>query len=262
MKFINQIKIADVKSQLGAIDTLNNHLRPTENVEAILLADAYFSSKIEGVNVNYQRFLALTRISVTQFYDDELSEAFKNADEFEIWGNYQALKDVFENYKNLAFNYRFILDLHKLLINDAFSYGGKIKTINNVIVKKANGKTETIFTPPAPFLAETYLQELVDDYNNDNQTHPLIKIANFLVNFGCIHPFTDGNGRVSRTLMHFLLLKAGYQFSFVKPLAKIIYETRDEYYDTLIHANKNWYTQENDTLPFLRYFLSVLFEAS
>lgn len=156
-----------------------------------------------------------------------------------------------------------ILQLHRDLLKHAgFSFGGNFKNVQNYIKETRPDGTEVVrFTPLAPYetpeaiemicksYAETVALEVVDS---------LILIPVFICDFLCIHPFNDGNGRMSRLLTLLLLYKSGYEVGKYISIEKQIEKTKDVYYDVLQEIDRGWNEEVNDPTPFIKYMLQIL----
>ena len=144
----------------------------------------------------------------------------------------------------------------------AFSYGGKFKTTANEIAKTLpDGTKEVIFSPLEPYETPDAVASLCEAYKNELNrgiVDPLILITCFVLDFLCIHPFNDGNGRMSRLLTLLLLYKNGYTVGQYISIEKAIAETKESYYDTLAIADYGWHEDNNDPKEFIKYMLGVI----
>ena len=126
------------------------------------------------------------------------------------------------------------------------------------------GESHTLFTPLSPFETPIAMQELCDEYNRtlgEGIVDPLILIPLFIHDFLCIHPFIDGNGRMSRLLTTLLLYRSGYYVGKYISLEAKIAKNKDLYYDALYNSQIGWYENENDATPFIKYLLSTIVSA-
>ena len=145
------------------------------------------------------------------------------------------------------------------------AFGGSFKNVQNYIsATDTAGKTYTLFTPLAPHETASAMQELCDAYNRavgEGRVDPLILIPIFIHDFLCIHPFLDGNGRMSRLLTTLLLYRAGYEVGKYISLEAKIVKNRDAYYDALELSQTGWHEEKDDPTPFIKYLLGTIISA-
>ena len=222
-------------------------------IEIARIQSTESSNRIEGI--------VTTSIRMKQLLGEKTTP--KNRDEKEILGYRDVLNTIHESYEYIDISSNHILQLHRDLLKYAgVSYGGSFKNVQNYIKETKTDGTEIIrFTPLTPFetpeainmicksFTETLAQEIVD---------PLILIPSFVCDFLCIHPFNDGNGRMSRLLTLLLLYKCGYQVGKYISIEKQIEKTKDIYYDVLQEIDYGWHEEENDSTPFIVYFLQMI----
>ena len=178
-------------------------------------------------------------------------------------GYRNALNIVHENYEAIPVQSNYILQLHgEMLKHTAFSYAGKYKTTPNEIdMVLENGEKVVLFKPLEPYETPDAVECLCAEYNNailEGIVDPLIIIPTFILDFLCIHPFNDGNGRMSRLLTLLLLYRCGYKVGQYISIEKAIADTKETYYEVLQQADQNWYEGENDPKPFIRYMLGII----
>jgi Fic family protein len=139
---------------------------------------------------------------------------------------------------------------------------GKYKTSDNIVVaRNQKGEEKIIFRPTQPFLVKKEMDDIIFWTNNElskNKLHPLMIIFNFIFEFLAIHPFIDGNGRLSRVLTNLLLLQSGYAYIPYASLEEIIEEKRDEYYLVLRATQKNHKTKKENITPWINFMLDVM----
>ena len=213
------------------------------------------SNAIEGIYTNDSRLRALMKKKAEP----------KNRNEEEIAGYRHVLDIVHENYEYIEFNKNDILTLH----NQLYSYShvnhkGKFKTMDNTIVEvDALGNKKVRFQPVGSFETEKYFDEMVKEYNMALKANipPLILIPVVIHDFLCIHPFSDGNGRMSRILTLLLLYKFEYFVGRYISIEMLIEESKNSYYEELQNSSENWHTGENDELPFMKYMLGIIMKA-
>jgi Fic family protein len=211
------------------------------------------SNKIEGI--------VTTSTRMKQLFAEKTTP--KNRDEDEIMGYRDVLNTIHENSDLIPIRPSYILQLHRdLFKRSGISYGGHFKNVQNYINEtKPDGSTVTRFTPVAPNETPEAVERLCNAYERasaEENVEPLILISVFICDFLCIHPFNDGNGRMSRLLTLLLLYKNGYIVGKYVSIEKQIEKTKDRYYDALEMSDAGWHKGENDPDPFVRYMLSVI----
>lgn len=225
-------------------------------VEIAKIQSTESSNKIEGI--------VSTNTRIKQLVQDKTTP--RNRDEKEIMGYRDVLNIVHENYEYIPVTPNYILQLHKYLYQYANpDFGGKFKNSQNYIVANlADGTSRTLFTPLSPVETPNAIQELCDTFNkamNLGEIEPLLLIINFIKDFLCIHPFNDGNGRMSRLLTTLLLYRSGFVVCKYISLEKKIEKTKDTYYDVLEESSENWNERKNDNTPFVKYLLGIILSA-
>lgn len=225
-------------------------------VEIAKVQSTEASNSIEGIRTTETRLRQLMNEKTTP----------RNRDEREIAGYRDALNIVHENFAYIPLTPNYILQLHKILLSHTDSgYGGSFKNVQNYIsATDANGKRYTLFTPLAPYETPEAMQEICDEYNRaigDGRVDPLLIIPVFIHDFLCIHPFIDGNGRMSRLLTTLLLYRAGYEVGKYISLEAKIAKNKDAYYDALEDSQLGWHEQQDDTTPFIKYLLGTIIAA-
>ena len=190
----------------------------------------------------------------------------KNRDEQEIAGYRDALNIIHESFDAIPISKNYILQLHKIM----YSYmnnpmAGKTKNVQNYIsASYPDGHTEIIFTPIAPFETNEALDKICEEYNKvigNFELEPLIAIPIFIHDFLCIHPFNDGNGRMSRLLTTLLLYRNGFYVGKYISLEAKIAKNKDLYYNALNQAQHGWHEGTEDVVPFIKYILSIILAA-
>ena len=214
------------------------------------------SNKIEGIYTTDQRISEIV---------NKRSEP-KNRNEEEIAGYRDVLNTIHDSYEYIDINNNIILQLHKDLYKySGISFGGKFKNSQNYIEETLEDGTKKVrFTPLSPLETPAAIKELCDSYNeivDKKEIDPLLLIPIFILDFVSIHPFNDGNGRMSRLLTLLLLYKAGYIVGKYISIEKIIEETKETYYDSLEKSSVNWHANENDYSYFVEYYLGVILSA-
>lgn len=222
-------------------------------VEIAKIQSTESSNKIEGIITTNSRLKQLVENKTTP----------RNRDEQEILGYRNALNIIHESYEAIPVRSSYILQLHgELLKHTAFSYGGKFKTTPNEIdMVLENGEKLVLFKPLEPYETPSAVERLCEEYNKafgEGIVDPLILIPNFILDFLCIHPFNDGNGRMSRLLTLLLLYRAGYIVGQYISIEKAIADTKETYYEVLQQADMGWHSGENDPKPFIKYMLGIV----
>ena len=211
------------------------------------------SNKIEGI--------VTTSARMKQLFEEKTTP--RNRDEDEIMGYRDVLNIIYESSEYIPVRPSYILQLHRDLLKRAgFSYGGHFKNVQNYINEtRPDGTVATRFTPIAPYDTADAVENLCKAYEQaaaNEKIDSLILISTFICDFLCIHPFNDGNGRMSRLLTLLLLYKNGYSVGKYISIEKQIEKTKDCYYDALEKADVGWHEEKNDPMPFIRYMLQVI----
>lgn len=214
------------------------------------------SNKIEGISTTDKR--------INEIVNQKLEP--KNRNEEEIAGYRDVLSLIHDNYEFIDINHNTILQLHRDLYKyTGYSYGGKFKNSQNYIEEiDDKGEKKIRFTPLSPFETPLAIDELCKNYNELVQSETcdlLVLIPIFIFDFVSVHPFNDGNGRMSRLLTLLLLYKANYLVGKYISIEKIIEDTKESYYDTLQKSSANWYSNENNYSYFVEYYLGIILRA-
>lgn len=222
-------------------------------IEIARIQSTESSNKIEGI--------VTTSTRMKQLFEEKTTP--RNRDEDEIMGYRDVLDTIHESNEYIPIRPSYILQLHRDLLKRAgFSYGGHFKNVQNYISEtKSDGTMATRFTPIAPFDTPDAVENLCRAYEQavvSEKIDSLILIPTFICDFLCIHPFNDGNGRMSRLLTLLLLYKNGYSVGKYISIEKQIEKTKDRYYDTLEASDVGWHEEKNDPTPFIRYMLQVI----
>ncbi|WP_294520266.1 Fic family protein [uncultured Anaerovibrio sp.] len=209
------------------------------------------SNRIEGIYTVDDRLKNLVQQKTTP----------RNRDESEIAGYRDVLNTIHENYDFIPINVNFFLQLHR----DLYKYigsvdGGVFKTSDNIIREiDENGNEKIRFNPVPAWETPEALEELCKAFKEaKDEVDPLILMGMFILDFLCIHPFNDGNGRMSRLLTLLLLYKSGFIVGKYISIEKIIEETKETYYEALQDSSIGWHDNNNDYKPFVNYMLGVI----
>lgn len=222
-------------------------------VEIAKVQSTEASNKIEGI--------VTTSTRMKQLFEEKTTP--RNRDEGEIMGYRDVLNTIHESNEYIPIRPSYILQLHRDLLKRAgFSYGGHFKNVQNYINEtKPDGTVVTRFTPIAPYDTPEAIENLCNAYEQAiacEEIDALILIPTFICDFLCIHPFNDGNGRMSRLLTLLLLYKNGYLVGKYISIEKQIEKTKDRYYETFEEADAGWHEEQNDPTPFIRYMLQAI----
>lgn len=225
-------------------------------VEIAKVQSTEASNAIEGIVTTSTRIRQLV----------EEKTAPRNRDEQEIAGYRDALNIIHENFDAIPITRNYILQLHKVLYSHMNNpMAGQTKSVQNYIgATYPDGHTETLFTPLAPFETPEALERICDEYNRvigNMEAEPLIVIPIFIHDFLCIHPFNDGNGRMSRLLTTLLLYRNGFYVGKYISLEAKIAKNKDLYYAALRQAQEGWHEGTEDAVPFIKYLLGIILSA-
>ena len=248
-------KIHEYKGkQLYLLDTKKDTLETLLKVAKIQSTSS--SNKIEGIYTSDKR--------INELVNKKLEP--KNRNEEEIAGYRDVLSLIHENYNYIDITLNTILQLHRDLYKyTGYSYGGKFKNSQNYIEEtNENGEKKIRFVPLSHVETPIAIQEICENYNqlaNNEYCDLLILIPIFILDFVSIHPFNDGNGRMSRLLTLLLLYKADYIVGKYISIEKIIEDTKDSYYDTLEKSSISWHNNQNDYSYFVEYYLGIILKA-
>lgn len=225
-------------------------------VEIAKIQSTESSNAIEGIVTTNQRLKQLMQEKT----------APRNRNEQEIMGYRAVLDMIHESFEYMPVSANVILQLHKKLYSlFPTSFGGMFKTTSNEIDEiRTDGSVIVRFKPLEPFETPEAVQRLCEEYNRiiaSGEVDPLVVIPTFIHDFLCIHPFNDGNGRMSRLLTTLLLYKNGYVVGKYISLEKKIHDHKDDYYDALQLSSENWHEGKNDDTTFTKYMLGVILSA-
>lgn len=230
--------------------------------KTVLVTSTGASTRIEGARLADEDVEKLMRgVAMQQFSD---------RDKQEVQGYYELLNNVFDSWDRLKFTEglikHFHLELLKYVEKDSLHRGDYKKQENKVhMIDEAGQSVGILFDTTPAYLTPKEMQELVEWTQSaieDQKYHPLLIIANFLVQFLQIHPFQDGNGRLSRILTNLLMLQAGYAYMPYASHEKIIEDNKAEYYLALRASQKSFKTNQETILPWLEFFLNVVLHQS
>ncbi len=242
-------EMQQVLKQIGFIDSFKGQWTAIEQKENRYLKELRHMATIESIGSS-------TRIEGATLTDGEVEKLlksvkiskFKSRDEQEVVGYYEALDVILDNYDNIKLSESYIKQLHGILLKHSSKdtrHKGHYKNLSNqVVANYPGGKQVTIFKTTEPHLTGKEMEELVEWTNSafkKGELHPLIIIATFVYEFLSIHPFQDGNGRLSRLITTLLLMQHGYHFVQYVSFEGLIEERKKDYYKALMTGQKNRY---------------------
>ena len=228
----------------------------TEMLEIAKIQSTEASNRIEGIITTEDRLKKIVMNKTTP----------KGRSEREIAGYRDVLNTIHENYDYIPVRPGMILQLHRDLykFNNA-AIGGNYKNSDNIIAEElADGSKRVRFQPVSAWETPEAIDNLCNAFQSvidDPELDPLLLIPMFILDFLCIHPFSDGNGRMSRLMTLLLLYRSGYIVGKYISIEKLIADTKETYYEALQESSENWHEGNNGYLPFVRYILGVILAA-
>jgi len=259
-------QIAELTRLLGEIDEFKGHWRKVGEIRAERLASLRQVTTIESTGSS-------TRIEGAQLSDDEVArvlqglrvDSFRARDEGEVRGYAELLQTVFDHHRDIPLTENYVKQLHKILLGhvekDEWHRGEYKKHENNVEAQHSDGTKTIVFRTASPFDTPRLMTELVAATNEaleSDALHPLVVIAGFIVHFLAIHPFQDGNGRLSRALTALLMLRAGYEYVPYASVERVIEENKPAYYHALRVSQTAMQQDPTRFGDWLLFFLRVL----
>lgn len=219
--------------------------------ENAMIESAIASNRIEGVNIDPARIDAVLRGK----------GALRDRDEHEVRGYQEALKWIHEDHRNIEVNVNTILKLHSLCRPDVHD-AGKFKDQDGEIIEKyPDGRVRVRFKPLSARDTPAGMKELIElsvECSHYRWVPPLAAVAAFNLDFLCIHPFRDGNGRVSRLLLLLQLYHIGYEVGRYISLERTIEQNKERYYETLEECSHGWHTGKHRPWPYINFLLYVI----
>lgn len=225
-------------------------------VEIAKIQSTEASNEIEGIRTTNTRLKQLLNEKTTP----------RNRAEEEIAGYGDVLSVIHESYEYIPLTANYILQLHKMLYKrTGLEIGGKFKSVQNYIsATDENGNSYTLFTPLAPYETPDAIDKICYQFNKaitENKIDPLILIPVFIHDFLCVHPFLDGNGRMSRLLTTLLLYRCGYLVGKYISLEAKISQDKNSYYDALEKSQTDWHKGKDNPTAFIKYLLGTIVSA-
>ena len=225
-------------------------------VEIAKIQSTEASNAIEGIVTTSTRIRQLVEEKTTPH----------NRDEQEIAGYRDALNIIHESFDAIPVTQNYILQLHKIMYSHMNNpMAGRTKNVQNYITATyLDGHTEILFTPLEPYETPEALDRICGEFNKvigNMELEPLIAIPVFIHDFLCIHPFNDGNGRMSRLLTSLLLYRCGFYVGRYISLEAKIAKNKDLYYSALSESQTGWHEGTEDAVPFIKYILGTVLAA-
>jgi Fic family protein len=255
-----------LSQQLSMLDTFKGSWKMKEDQQGQYLKELRKIATIESTGSS-------TRIEGAKLTDEEVEKLlasvkvtrFESRDVQEVVGYYNALEVILDNYADIEISERYIHQLHGILLKHSEKdqqHRGSYKTSSNkVVAKYPDGAQRTLFDPTPPHLTPVEMTQLIDWLNErieKQDMHPLIYIAGFVYEFLSIHPYKDGNGRLSRLLTTLLMMKQGYEFIQYASFENVIESNKDEYYRVLMDGQQNRYKDNERINAWMQYFMQCL----
>lgn len=213
------------------------------------------SNEIEGIVTTDERIVQIV----------QQNSAPLNHNEEEILGYRDALNIIHTGHQNIQFNENTVLSLHRTMLSATdYNFGGQYKTDDNVILEiDSQGNKKIRFAPVPAEKTKTAMEQLFLAFieaNSNSNINTLLLIPCVILDFLCIHPFRDGNGRMSRLLSLLLLYKNGFDVGKYISFEEQINKNKGWYYQALKESSENWHESTNNYFPFMQNFLSTLYE--
>ncbi|OGI57774.1 MAG: cell filamentation protein Fic, partial [Candidatus Muproteobacteria bacterium RIFCSPHIGHO2_01_FULL_61_200] len=219
---------------------------------AAMVQSVESSNRIEGITVAPGRI------------DGLVAKKSKPRDrsEQEVAGYRDVLASIHVNHARMRLSTNLVLDWHRTLYRYTKERGGKWKAKDNAILEvQPDGRQVVRFKPVTALATPKFMErsvELFSEAMTGQKTDPLLLIATFVFDFECIHPFTDGNGRIGRLLTLLLLYQAGYEVGRYIGLERIVEDSKETYYEALHKSSQGWHEGRHDLRPWWNYFLGML----
>lgn len=223
--------------------------------QAAIIQSTESSNRIEGVTAPLKRIQQLVLEKTKP----------RNRSEAEIAGYRDVLDTIHTSHAGVPFTPRVVLQFHRHLYRFTDTEGGKWKPVDNEITQIGPDGARTIRFKPVPaFATGEYMEKLHDEFNERwkaGSVEKLLLIPAYVLDFLCIHPFLDGNGRMARLLTLLLLYQAGYDVGRYISLEKIVEESKETYYEALYNSSQGWHKGKHDLQPWTEYLLGVILAA-
>lgn len=254
--------------KMGIIDTFKGNWKAIEQTKSQYLKELRKIATIESIGSSTRiEGAVLTDIEVEKLLKLVKVSKLESRDEQEVIGYYDALEMILGNYNEISLTERYIHQLHSILLKYSDkdqSHKGQFKKLSNqVVANYPDGAKRIIFRTTAPHLTTSEMDQLINWTNERLEAgdmHPLMLAAVFVYEFLSIHPYQDGNGRLSRLLTTLLMLKSGYDFIQFVSFEHVIETNKEEYYRALMEGQKNRYKSEERIDLWINFFLDSLIE--
>jgi len=261
-------KYLQLSTLLSKIDTFKGSWQEIEHDESRYLKELRQMATVASVGSS-------TRIEGVKMTDTEIKKLLKSVkinklekrDEQEVVGYYDALQIVLDNYQDIELEERYIHQMHGILLKHSgkdLTHKGKYKQLSNkVVANYPNGIQKVIFNTTEPHLTQGEVQNLLKwtkESVKNEEIHPLIIVGTFVYEFLSIHPYQDGNGRLSRLLTTLMLMQHGYNFVQYISFEHVIESRKDEYYKALMQGQKDRYTANEKIDQWLTFFLECMID--
>jgi len=255
-----------IMNQLSVIDSFKGSWETVELKNSKHLKELRKIATIESIGSS-------TRIEGATLTDAEVEKLLKSVkitklttrEQQEVVGYYETLQIILDNYKDLELTERYIHQLHGILLKHSGkdqSHKGKYKSLSNqVVANYPDGTQRTIFRTTEPAMTAKEMEELlfwVNERFEKADMHPVMITAAFVYEFLSIHPYQDGNGRLSRLMTMLLLMRQGYEFTQYISFEHIIEERKDDYYRALMEGQKNRYKEDEKIDKWILFFLDCM----
>jgi len=251
---------------ISFIDSFKGKWNIVEQRENVYLKELRKNATIESIGSSTRiEGAQLTNAEVKDLLDNLKITNLKTRDEQEVVGYYEVLELIYENFQNIDLTQNYIQQLHQRLLKYSdkdYRHRGNYKNLpNKVVANYPDGTQRVIFNTTEPHLAESEMNNLLNWTNEqlkNEEIHPLIVIGLFIYEFLSIHPFQDGNGRLSRLATTYLLLKHDYQFISYVSFENLIEQKKKTYYEALMDGQKDRYTESEKINAWILFFLQSL----
>ncbi len=256
----------EILKKIGFIDSFKGKWSQLDGKNSKYLQELRMIATIESIGSS-------TRIEGSEMSDQDVQDfinsikitAFKSRDEQEVFGYYDTLNLILESYNSIKLTENHIHQLHKTLLKKStkdYRHRGKYKSLSNkVVANYPDGKQKVIFNTTEVHLVPAEMKAAIDWANRKlekKEIHPLIVIGTFIYEFLSIHPYQDGNGRLSRLLATLLLLQSGYDFVQYASVEHEIENKKKAYYKALMSGQKNRYSKKEKIDTWMLFFLEML----
>lgn len=263
---ISPLSRASIKKVITDIDTYNRAWKVQQHLSTDQLRELRHLATVQSVGSSTRiEGSRLSDTEITKLIDHMSIQQLSSRDEQEVAGYYTVLEIIQEQYTDLELNESLILALHKEMLRysekDAHHRGNYKKLPNTVVASDEDGQTRTIFNTTAPALTASMMEAALDWLRKEREAptvHPLEAIGTFVYEFLSIHPFQDGNGRLSRLITTLLLLQAGYEFVLYASLERAIEEDKAGYYKALMSGQRNRGEEEEEIGRWLYFLLNAI----